>query len=446
MKNLLDTKRLDGLMQGFGQEKATSAKVAQDNFLYDEALWASTLENMPQNDKSVETHPCQSVDNSTNIIPQTTSSDNAPTQQKHAVKPISGGYAPVVNATETKSSLVCMADIEPKIISWLWNPFIPLGKITVIRGDPGQGKTTMCLTLAAIVSQGWAFPNEAQLTATEQGNVLFITAEDDLNDTIAPRLIAAKADMSRIFSYKESATDTLTFTSPQFEALLKESNPRLVIVDPIQAFLGTTVDGHRANEIRPVMSHLRSLAEKYNCAVVLIEHMNKNMGGKGLYRGLGSIDITAAARSVIMLGSNPNDEKDKGICHIKSNCGAMGKVVGFSIGNDGIVWNPHTLLTADMIQGYVKSNSDKGDSALDEAKAFLRESLQGSRQLAKDVTITAKQYSITDSTLRRAREDLGVITEREGFGKSGSVYWKLPFQMVTDVTPKEQMNLDTIFQ
>jgi len=198
------------------------------------------------------------------------------------------------------------------------------------------------------------------------------------------------------------------------------------------------------------MSHLRALAEKYNCAIVLIEHLNKNIGGKGLHRGLGSIDITAAARSILMLGSDPGNESDKGVAHIKSNCGMKGKVIGFSIGKGGLVWNPNTALTADVIQGYVRAESESSDNKLEEAKEFLEDVLKDGKQSHKDIMVTAKQHSISDATLRRAKEDLRIETEREGFGRGSTVYWKLPysvnaFHSVEKVTPDEEAEILSIF-
>jgi archaellum biogenesis ATPase FlaH len=343
-----------------------------------------------------------------------------------------------------------MADIEPTEVSWLWEPYIPLGKITILRGDPGQGKTTLTLTLASIVSRGISFPASEGFPVCEASNSLFITAEDDLSDTIAPRLIKANADMSKIFSYRETSPQPLTFTSPEFEELIKNSNAKLITVDPVQAFLGSDVDGHRANAVRPIMSHLRGLAEKYKCAIVLIEHMNKNIGGKGLYRGLGTIDITAAARSVLMLGSDPNDSTEIGIAHIKSNCGAKGKVVGFTISENGLTWNPNTRLTTEIIQGYGNSKSES-NNALREAMDFLKDTLKNGKQNGQDVLLTAMQYGISEKTLRRACKELEIdCKERVGFGKDMIVYWKMPHkiafsQQVENLTPQEQMEIENIF-
>jgi len=261
-------------------------------------------------------------------------------------------------------------------------------------------------------------------------NVLFITAEDDLNDTIAPRLRKAGADVDCVFSCDDKDTQELSFTSPGFENMISRCSPKLVIADPIQAFLGRNVDMHRANEIRPIMSYLRCLAKEYNCAILLIEHLNKNIGGKSLYRGLGTVDISSATRSILMVGSNPEDDTDKGIAHIKTNCGQRGDVVGFTISNRGLEWNPDTNLTAEAIEGYSNGNGNarpKGTTALDNAKNFLEAALKDGKQASRDVVLEAMQRGILESTLKRARGELGVLcNEREGFGKNTIVYWRLP--------------------
>jgi hypothetical protein len=246
--------------------------------------------------------------------------------------------------------LVCMADIEEREVDWLWKPYIPYRKITIFRGDPGLGKTFFALMVASIKSNGWVFPDKtctSDFVPTMAGNVLFLTAEDDLEDTIKPRLRKAKANMNRIFSF----TDYITFSDPRFEGILKTTDPRLVIIDPLQAFLGEGVDMHRANEIRPIFSFIRQLAEKYNFALIILEHLNKNIGGKATYRGLGSMDITGAARSILMFGCDPEDDNNKGFMHAKSNLDRKGEIVGFSITDNGLEWNPSTTLTADMILG-----------------------------------------------------------------------------------------------
>ena len=337
------------------------------------------------------------------------------------------------NGKDSIVQIVRMSEIKPCRMFWIWKPYIPMRKLTILRGDPGCGKTSFALQLAAIFSRGDIFPGQVKEDICSEnghfqgGDVLFISAEDDLDDSIVPRLIAANADLDGVLSVDDSKfCGSLSFTDPKFEALIKASNARLVIIDPIQAFIGAGVDGHRANEVRPVMSHLRYLARQYACAIVLIEHLNKNMGGKAIYRGLGSIDITAAARSILMLGSNEKDPTQKGVAHIKSNVGQLGNVIGFNITDDGFKWDLDSTITKEAILGISSaSNGENGQSTLDKACEFLQEVLKEDARTARDITIMAQQFNISKTTLQRAREKLGVETIRKGFGKGSEYLWSL---------------------
>ena len=329
--------------------------------------------------------------------------------------------------------LVRMSDVVPRKLMWIWKPYIPLGKLTILRGDPGCGKTSFALQLAAIYSRVDVFPGRTREQNIEEGDtavggkVLFITAEDDLDDSVYPRLVAAKADMDKVFSVKEGEKEgPFTFMDSVFEELIEAANPTLVIVDPIQAFIGAGVDGHRANEVRPVMSHLRRLARKYTCAIVLIEHLNKNSGGKPLYRGLGSIDTTAAVRSILMLGSDENEPTQKGAVHIKSNVATLGPVVGFSITDKGFNWEPDSTITKEAIFGTVRADSDRGgQTSFDKACEFLTEVLREEARTIKDLHIMAEAYGISEATLRRAKEKLKIVATRKG----GVYHWELPGSM-----------------
>jgi hypothetical protein len=167
------------------------------------------------------------------------------------------------------------------------------------------------------------------------------------------------------------------------------------------------------------------LAEKYDCSIVLIEHMGKSGRGSGFHRGLGSIDITSAARSILMVGSDPENPEERGLCHIKSNLSRKGGVIGFTIGGDGLTWNPDTYLTADIIEGTAPRSRGNSD-ALDEAREFLLDALDTGRQFCSDVETEAVQIGISVATLRRARESLNIQTDRQGFGKPA--YWRLPHE------------------
>ena len=193
--------------------------------------------------------------------------------------------------------IIAMSDIQQGDVKWLWYPYIPLGKVTIIQGDPGEGKTTFVLAVIAALTQGEALPGCSR--AMEPMNVIYQTAEDGLADTIKPRLVAAGADCSRMKVIEEGSRE-LTLVDERLEQAIRQTGARLIVLDPIQAYLGSCVDMHRANEVRPVMKRLADMAERTDCAVVLVGHINKAQGMKASYRGLGSIDfLAAAARSIV---------------------------------------------------------------------------------------------------------------------------------------------------
>ena len=209
---------------------------------------------------------------------------------------------------EPNLKLINMEQVEVEKIDWLLYPFIPFGKVTIVQGDPGEGKTTMVLQIIAKLTKGEGVlpvdentETKEKITATEPVNVIYQTAEDGLGDTIKPRLLAAGADCSRVLVIDDNE-QALTMMDARLEEAIIQTKARLVVLDPIQGFLGADVDMHRANEIRPLMKRMAVLAEKHHCAIVLIGHMNKNSNGKSPYRGLGSIDFQAAARSVLIVG------------------------------------------------------------------------------------------------------------------------------------------------
>jgi len=199
-----------------------------------------------------------------------------------------------------------MQDIEVKPVEWLWYPFIPLGKITIVQGDPGEGKTTLLLRIISLLTTGGEFPESQE--CHEVSNVIYQTAEDGLADTIKPRLLEAKADCSKVMVIDDSEKE-LTMTDERLEQAIIATNAKLIVLDPIQAYLGAGVDMHRANEVRPIMKRLSVLAEKHGCAVVLIGHMNKATGNNANHRGLGSVDFQAATRSVLIVGRIKDDSE-----------------------------------------------------------------------------------------------------------------------------------------
>lgn len=317
-------------------------------------------------------------------------------------------------ATEMSESLKLLsyADIIPKPVGWLWFPYIPKGKITILQGDPGEGKTTFALQLAALVSRGVMWGNTPeQISSRRPANVIYQTAEDGLDDTIKPRLLEAKADCTHIHAICEQGT-SLSLNDRRLSDAVEKLRPALVILDPLQAYLGANVDMHRANEIRPLMFHLTVLAENYNCAVLLIGHMNKQTGNKSLYRGLGSIDLTAAARSVLMMARDPQEQTLRVLIHAKSSLAPEGKPQAFRLGQDAL------MVSEGEYQGDLKAlfeaDSATSGTRVQEAAAFLQEALANGERPSRELLQEAAQRGFSKVLLSRARKKLKARSYKKG--------------------------------
>lgn len=300
--------------------------------------------------------------------------------------------------------LINMQDIEVEAISWLWYPFIPYGKVTIIQGDPGEGKTTLVLQIIARLTKGESIINE---NANPPINVIYQTAEDGLSDTIKPRLLAANADCSKVLVIDDKDTP-LTMRDIRLEKAIAETSAKLVVLDPIQGFLGADVDMHRANEIRPIMKHIAELAGKYKCAVILIGHMNKCSVGKSAYRGLGSIDFQAAARSVLIVGRIKDEPETRVVCQTKSSLAPEAKAVAFRLSEEnGFEWIGEYDVTADdLLSGTAKGT--KKQAAMD----FLENLLADGQISQKEIIELARQKGISDKTLRNAKDELKIKSKR----------------------------------
>lgn len=300
--------------------------------------------------------------------------------------------------------LINMKDVEVEDVEWLIYPFIPYGKITIIQGDPGEGKTTFVLRLIGGLTKGKSVVNQE---AKEPINVIYQTAEDGLADTIKPRLLSANADCSRVLVIDDKDIP-LTMRDNRLEQAIIETNAKLVVLDPIQGFLGSDVDMNRANEIRPVMKHIAGIAERYRCAIILIGHMNKCSMGKSAYRGLGSIDFQAAARSVLIIGRIKDEPEIRVVCQTKSSLAPEAKSLAFRLGEEnGFEWIGEYDVTADdLLSGTAKGT--KKQTAIE----FLENALINGALPQTELMKLAKSQGISEKTLRNAKEELGVKSKR----------------------------------
>ena len=316
---------------------------------------------------------------------------------------------------ETNLKIINMSDVESKEISWLWYPFIPYGKLTIIQGDPGEGKTTLVLNIAAVLSKGQGL--DEHMKPEQPLHIIYQTAEDGLADTVKPRLEKAQADCNNIFVIDETDVSLSMLDERIEQAILKEK-AKLMILDPIQAYLGAKMDMNRANEARDMTKHLGQVAERTGCAIVLIGHMNKNAGGKVAYRGMGSIDFFAVARSVMLVGRIEGQSNLRAMIQIKNNLAAFGHPKAFELAEDGFHWLGDYEITADEVLGGMVPKASK----LEMAKQFLREQAERTQKiLSTEIIELAAQEGISKRTLETAKKELKIKAER----CNNNWYWNL---------------------
>lgn len=325
----------------------------------------------------------------------------------------------MVEKQNVELKLIHMEDVVSKEVEWLWYPYIPYGKITIIEGDPGEGKTTLVLKLAAALSRGLPLPCDDD-KEYEPIHIIYQTAEDGIEDTIKPRLEKAGADCSMIRVIDETDKE-LSMTDDRLEQAIIETGARLIILDPIQAYIGATVDMHRANEIRPVLKHLGIIAEKHNCAIILIGHMNKASGSKSTYRGLGSIDIQATARSVLLVAKLRDKPNIRIMAHDKSSLAPAGDAIGFEMTEDNgmVCIGPYDITIDELLSG----NEGRGKKKLDIAENFIKEYFGSNKVIpSNEIMMEAAKRSIKRNTLLSAKKKLGITSDKEK-AEDGTIYW-----------------------
>ncbi len=304
--------------------------------------------------------------------------------------------------------LISMGDIRAEKVRWLWYPYLPRGKITIVQGDPGEGKTTFALAVIALLTKGLPMPGGD--ISPPPMNVIYQTAEDGLADTIKPRLTAMAADCNRVLVIDESEKE-LTMGDRRLEQAIRETGAGLAILDPLQAYLGDGVDMHRANEVRPIFKRLGQVAEATGCAIVLIGHMNKMQGAKSAYRGLGSIDFRAAARSVLLVGRSKDDPEQRIVVHDKSSLAPEGSSILFSISPDrSFTWDGFCDTSADELL----SGRDSSLSKTRQAEMMLRDALESGPLSSEELLSRSSALGISERTLKIAKQNLGVTAFRQG--------------------------------
>jgi hypothetical protein len=331
---------------------------------------------------------------------------------------------------------ILLSTVQPERVEWLWPGRIPLGKLTIIDGDPGLGKSVLTLDLAARVSRGLAMPDGSP---GRQGGVVLLSAEDGLADTIRPRLDAAGADCERILALdsvlaeggqgEERRLPVLPLDVSYLAAAVKRVGALLVVVDPLTAFLGAEVNAHRDTDIRRALFQLVRLAEETGAAVVVIRHLNKLAGNNPLYRGGGSIGIIGAARSGLLVAKDPDNPNRRILAGTKSNLAKLPSSLAFDLtpadnGALRIGWMGESAQTAESLLAVPKDGEERG--AVCDAVEVLRTILSAGQRKADDVRREARKAGISERTLARAKSALGVKSRLVGFGRDGEWSWYLP--------------------
>jgi hypothetical protein len=325
-----------------------------------------------------------------------------------------------------RPNLVQLSSVEARDVDWLWEPFLPLGMVAMLSGDPGSGKSYIAQNIAAEGSRGRL--RDGRTVAPF--STLYLTVENPEHEVLRPRFNLLGGDPSKFYLLKgtnvtvdeEQSKGSVTLADVDTLGMaIRETGARLVVIDPLQSFLGSGVDLHRSNETRPVMDGLAKLAEEHNCSILIVRHLAKTGGGKAIHRGLGSIDLTGAVRSEMLAGSLPDDPESRALIHIKSNVGAMGRALGYAIDGEGrFSWTGESTITAfDLL-----ASPEGPDRKLAGATQWLSEKLRAGSVEAREVRDAAEAAGISYRTLVRAKDELHIQPRKATF--DGRWLWSLP--------------------
>ena len=358
-----------------------------------------------------------------------------PQNGEPAVMPVPRAADPVPRDAEQDVGphIIVLSAVKAAPPQWLWPGWIPLGKLVVLDGDPGLGKSTLLLDLAARITRGLPLPDGA---AGMTGGVTLLTAEDSLTDTVRPRLEVAGADLDRVHAFSSigepnggNRPPIIPHDLDVLRQIVKDSSSRLLIIDPFLAYLGGSVDSCNDQDVRRCLHRLAELAEAAACAVVLLRHLTKLATGRAVYRGQGSIGIIGAARAGLLVGRDPDAESHRILACTKSNLAASPASLRYTlepvIANIcRVVWCGASAYQADDLIQQPETPDERLMTR--DAQQFLRIVLGDGPVAADECLRQAREVNISERTLRRAKTRLKVQSIKEGVGALGQWLWQLP--------------------
>jgi hypothetical protein len=330
---------------------------------------------------------------------------------------------------------VLLSEVEEEQVRWLWRGRIPLGKVTVLDGDPGLGKSLLTIDLAARVTTGLDMPDGSPGV---DGGVVILTAEDGLGDTVRPRCRRAGGDPARIVAltvvgqgddeHDPFLPDDLNYV----EAAINRVQAKLVIVDPLMAYLPGSVNAHRDQDVRLALRQLASLAERTGAGTVVIRHLNKVGGTNALHRGGGSIGIIGAARSGMLVAKDPDDDAKRIVAMTKANLAAPVASLRYQILSDGpdappyVDWLGSAGFNAMQLLNIPEDQDEEAKTGIEQAIEALRAALEDGPLEAKIARKEVRDAAgVSDRTIDVAKARLHVVATRQG-GRNGRWLWSLP--------------------
>lgn len=320
--------------------------------------------------------------------------------------------------------IVRLADVRQESVRWLWQDRLASGKITLLVGDPGLGKSWITLDIAARVSRGADWPDGFPGGAPQ--NVLLLSAEDGLADTIRPRLDLLRADASRIHALtalRNGECDRAVQLNDvaALEQAITQREARLVIIDPISAYLGHT-DSHRDADVRALIAPLAAMADRTGAAILGVMHLGKSTQRPAIYRAVGSIAFAAAARIVLAVAPDPEGDNRRIVAGVKSNLSAPPKALAYVLNDGCLVWETESVPDVDVDQLLNSPPLDREERRA--ADAWLHEVLANGPVRSSEIVELAEQEGISRRTLFRAKKRLGVASRKTSEGMTGFWCWE----------------------